>query len=107
MPLKRPGAPKGIHSPPSTSLPVAKEVDGKEKRDGVKKEPEMKKERDSGTTQVKLMMLARKREPLKRSAKEEEKAYGQVFVGCGYQKDYEVTTKLGEGTFGCVPTTLF
>ncbi|KAI0766248.1 kinase-like domain-containing protein [Irpex lacteus] len=27
-------------------------------------------------------------------------AYGRVFQGCGQQSDYEVTTKLGEGTFG-------
>ncbi|KIK92698.1 hypothetical protein PAXRUDRAFT_146724 [Paxillus rubicundulus Ve08.2h10] len=27
-------------------------------------------------------------------------AYGRTFEGCGMQRDYNVTTKLGEGTFG-------
>lgn len=29
-------------------------------------------------------------------------AYGREFVGCGVQSDYDLTTKLGEGTFGFV-----
>ncbi|KAK7018986.1 kinase-like domain-containing protein [Favolaschia claudopus] len=42
------------------------------------------------------------RKPLapRRSPLEEEKAYGRIFKGCGNQNDYQVTTKLGEGTFG-------
>ncbi|KAF8067735.1 kinase-like domain-containing protein [Lyophyllum atratum] len=40
------------------------------------------------------------REPIRRSKKEEMEAYGRIFGGCGMQADYEVTTKLGEGTFG-------
>jgi hypothetical protein len=47
------------------------------------------------------MLHTRKRPPQRRSQIEEEKAYGRVFKGCGYQNDYQVTTKLGEGTFGC------
>ncbi|KAJ7791961.1 kinase-like domain-containing protein [Mycena olivaceomarginata] len=46
------------------------------------------------------MLHTRKRPPQRRSQIEEEKAYGRVFKGCGYQNDYQVTTKLGEGTFG-------
>lgn len=42
----------------------------------------------------------KRREPFKRSRKEELEAYGRAFVGCGKQGDYGVTTKLGEGTFG-------
>lgn len=42
----------------------------------------------------------RRREPVKRTRKEEVEAYGHAFEGCGMQTDYEVTTKLGEGTFG-------
>ncbi|KAJ7598676.1 Pkinase-domain-containing protein [Mycena floridula] len=42
----------------------------------------------------------RKREIIRRSRKQELEAYGRIFHGCGSQTDYEVTTKLGEGTFG-------
>jgi len=35
------------------------------------------------------------------------KAYGRTFTGCGMQSDYEVMTKLGEGTFGYVFETFF
>ncbi|KAF7349190.1 CMGC/CDK/CDK9 protein kinase [Mycena sanguinolenta] len=44
--------------------------------------------------------IIRQPPPPRRSQMEEEKAYGRVFKGCGYQNDYQVTTKLGEGTFG-------
>jgi serine/threonine-protein kinase BUR1 len=77
-------------------LPVAKEGGGRVQDDS-KKEPEPKKERDPS---AKLVALMRKRDIVKRSAKEEEMVYGRTFVGCGRQKDYEATTKLGEGTFG-------
>ena len=46
--------------------------------------------------------LLRKREPIRRTQKQEVQAYGHKFVGCGLQSDYDVTTKLGEGTFGFV-----
>ncbi|KAF7975517.1 hypothetical protein HWV62_9329 [Athelia sp. TMB] len=42
----------------------------------------------------------RKREPVRRTREEEYQAYGRWFEGCGRQGDYDVTTKLGEGTFG-------
>lgn len=38
----------------------------------------------------------------RRTVKEEMAAYGREFVGCGVQSDYDLTTKLGEGTFGSV-----
>jgi len=38
----------------------------------------------------------------RRTIKEEMVAYGREFVGCGVQSDYDLTTKLGEGTFGSV-----
>lgn len=44
----------------------------------------------------------KKREPSRRTRKQDQEAYGRVFQGCGLQSDYEVTTKLGEGTFGWV-----
>jgi serine/threonine protein kinase len=40
------------------------------------------------------------KEPILRAREEEKAAYGRVFVGCGKREDYELTTKLGEGTFG-------
>lgn len=42
----------------------------------------------------------RKRQVTRRSVKEEIVAYGREFVGSGQQSDYDLTTKLGEGTFG-------
>lgn len=50
--------------------------------------------------------LLRKREPVRRTQKQEVQAYGHKFIGCGLQSDYDVTTKLGEGTFGFVITFL-
>lgn len=38
--------------------------------------------------------------PQRMPEKEEKEKYGRVFVGCGRQHDYNMTTKLGEGTFG-------
>jgi hypothetical protein len=40
--------------------------------------------------------------PTRRTQKQEVQAYGHKFIGCGLQSDYDVTTKLGEGTFGYV-----
>ena len=40
--------------------------------------------------------------PARRTQKQEVQAYGHKFIGCGLQSDYDVTTKLGEGTFGFV-----
>jgi serine/threonine-protein kinase BUR1 len=83
--MKRPAAPMDIHSPPSMPLPKVQEPEKKEEP----KEPEPPRPRP-----------VRRREPVKRTRKEEVEAYGRAFEGCGVQMDYEVTTKLGEGTFG-------
>ncbi|KAJ3570454.1 hypothetical protein NP233_g4392 [Leucocoprinus birnbaumii] len=42
----------------------------------------------------------RRRQFFQRTPKAEMEAYGRVFAGCGQQFDYDLTTKLGEGTFG-------
>ncbi|KAJ7174296.1 kinase-like domain-containing protein [Mycena filopes] len=47
-----------------------------------------------------MVRIALKPPPPRRSQAEEEKAYGRVFKGCGNKNEYEITTKLGEGTFG-------
>lgn len=44
-----------------------------------------------------------KRIPVKRSREDEKLAYRRMFLGCGQQNDYDIMTKLGEGTFGSVP----
>jgi serine/threonine-protein kinase BUR1 len=41
-----------------------------------------------------------RRAPVKRTPSEERRAYERVFVGCGSMDAYDVTTKVGEGTFG-------
>ena len=47
----------------------------------------------------------RMRTPVKWTREQEKSAYGRVFIGCGKKDDYDVMTKLGEGTFGCVLIT--
>ncbi|KAF8880072.1 kinase-like domain-containing protein [Infundibulicybe gibba] len=78
---KRPGAPKDIHSPPSMALPVQKAPEQR-----LLEKPMEQKEVPP--------------QPTKRTRKQEMELYGRTFEGCGVQADYEVTTKLGEGTFG-------
>jgi serine/threonine-protein kinase BUR1 len=106
--LKRPGAPKEMRSPPSLPFPASKNVDGKERRDVEKgRDDAQDTQRElEKLNQAKIMAQVRRREPVRRSAKDEERAYGRVFKGCGNQRDYQVTTKLGEGTFGCVPKVM-
>lgn len=83
IPLPRkPAAPMDVHSPTPMPLPPAK-------GSAVNRDQERAEVSD-----------VRKREPVRRSRKEEYEAYGRTFEGCGMQSDYDVTTKLGEGTFG-------
>ncbi|KIJ99078.1 hypothetical protein K443DRAFT_680230 [Laccaria amethystina LaAM-08-1] len=84
--ISRPPAPRNIHSPLSLGLPPKPKESVK---DEGRKAPE--------PPQVRAV---RKREPVTRSRKEEAEAYGRTFTGCGIQSDYEVMSKLGEGTFG-------
>ncbi|KAF5390091.1 hypothetical protein D9757_003869 [Collybiopsis confluens] len=47
------------------------------------------------------IQLSKFQKHIERKSREEEKvAFGRVFEGCGLKLDYEMTTKLGEGTFG-------
>lgn len=48
-----------------------------------------------------------KREVLRRTREQEKEAYGRIFLGCGQREDYELATKLGEGTFGYVSEIKF
>ncbi|TCD68853.1 serine/threonine protein kinase, CMGC, CDC2/CDK sub [Steccherinum ochraceum] len=42
----------------------------------------------------------RARKPVHRTKMDEMMAYGKTFEGCGSREDYDIITKLGEGTFG-------
>lgn len=55
---------------------------------------------ESGIPNQPLLLPSKRSERVRRSRKEEEMAYGRVFPGCGSIHDYDITTKLGEGTFG-------
>ena len=80
------------------SLPL---LNGKEfKKDLTEKQPLESKAEVSGS---KPHFPSRpKRKAVQRTREEEMVAYGRIFEGCGLQSDYDVLTKLGEGTFGCV-----
>jgi serine/threonine-protein kinase BUR1 len=80
-----------VHSPTPLPLPPAEES-------VVKRE----QERKDSEGHVREVFEIKKRLPVRRSRKEEYAAYGRFFEGCGMQGDYDVTTKLGEGTFGRV-----
>jgi serine/threonine-protein kinase BUR1 len=88
LPMQRPGAPMDVHSPTPLLLPPAKE--------SVLQEHERKESKG----EVKELREVKKRVPVRRSRKEEYQIYGRPFEGCGMQSDYDVMTKLGEGTFG-------
>lgn len=44
--------------------------------------------------------IKKTRTPVRRTREDEKVAYGRVFIGCGQRDDYDIMTKLGEGTFG-------
>ncbi|KAH7882368.1 kinase-like domain-containing protein [Phlebopus sp. FC_14] len=94
MPLKRPAAPRDDHSPSPLPLPPPNEDDvrrAREKREAVV---------ETSSKPQTVVAHRRRREPVHRTRKEEMEAYGRTFAGCGQQGDYDMTTKLGEGTFG-------
>lgn len=63
-------------------------------------QPEPQQPNQNG--QAKVFVQRSRRKPVQRSREEERKVYGRIFEGCGKQEDYDVITKLGEGTFGYV-----
>ncbi|KAG2111801.1 Pkinase-domain-containing protein [Suillus cothurnatus] len=90
IPLKRPPAPRDTHSPSPLPLPSAHEELVKEKKDTAV----------DATQRLPSAEHKRKRVPVQRTRKQEQEAYGHIFLGCGQQSDYDATAKLGEGTFG-------
>ncbi|EPQ53669.1 Pkinase-domain-containing protein [Gloeophyllum trabeum ATCC 11539] len=89
LPIKRPGAPKEDRSPPS--ILEGGRVPAPVPDPSPQKEP---------ATERRVVPLKPKRTPVHRTREQEKIAYGRTFVGCGSQADYDVLTKLGEGTFG-------
>jgi serine/threonine-protein kinase BUR1 len=89
VPSKKPQAPKPLHSPPSFIPPEA------ENKDAVALDSIKEVDTVVPTHRIQKHVV-------KRSRKEEEEAYGRTFQGCGSITDYDITTKLGEGTFGLV-----
>lgn len=85
VPLKKPVTPKLSRSPPPLDPAQAT-------KDAPKTDP--------GTPDQPLRPPSKRPERTRRSRKEEELAYGRAFPGCGSIHDYDITTKLGEGTFG-------
>ncbi|EMD34688.1 hypothetical protein CERSUDRAFT_140279 [Gelatoporia subvermispora B] len=91
---KKPPTPVNVHSPPSMSIPPPK-------TGTVPHAPESRERtRTNGSVEPQQVIHRHKRRAKLRSRGEEERLYGRVFFGCGRQDDYDVLTKLGEGTFG-------
>ncbi|KAF9069454.1 kinase-like domain-containing protein [Rhodocollybia butyracea] len=91
--LQPPKAPVGLYSPPSVAFDAPLDSSGGRSRDPTKRHPI--------PAPPPRIQLVKKRPTVERRTREEEKtAFGKVFEGCGIKSDYEMTTKLGEGTFG-------
>ena len=107
-----PEAPRNVHSPLSLELPPAPSAKAMERGPERKGPPPSqgfppppRQNNQLGVPQKvpepPAIRMLRRKLPLRRPPKVELKAYGHGFAGCGQQSDYEATTKLGEGTFGC------
>ncbi|KAI5117879.1 hypothetical protein M0805_002271 [Coniferiporia weirii] len=98
--VRRPGAPRETRSPPSMSLPPQKKTPA----------PTLRTKPTTPVSAVETsapaIVVKKKRVPVKRTRDEEKAAYRRVFVGCGRRDDYDIMTKLGEGTFGEVHKAL-
>ncbi|PCH44740.1 Pkinase-domain-containing protein [Wolfiporia cocos MD-104 SS10] len=64
------------------------------------KEDDGKRDHKRAESDARVAVQRSKRKPVIRTREEEHREYGRVFEGCGKQEDYNVLTKLGEGTFG-------
>ena len=90
--LERPGAPLTARSPPSMTLPAV------QMRTSAPSLPKSKP--TTPTAKEMSSVVSKKRELVKRSREEEKAAYGRIFIGCSQKDNYDMMTKLGEGTFG-------
>lgn len=91
---KRPSSPATLTSPRK-----APKLDPDVNREELLDKPILQKENG----QPRVVVQRQRRKPVHRTRSEEFAVYGRIFEGCGKQEDYDVITKLGEGTFGCVP----
>ncbi|THH02956.1 hypothetical protein EW145_g6661 [Phellinidium pouzarii] len=98
--LRRPGAPRKTRSPPSVRLSSQKPTPAPAKP------PIPFSAETPASTLIPSIIAKKKRMPVKRTREEEKSAYRRVFVGCGRRDDYDIMTKLGEGTFGEVHKAL-
>lgn len=89
---KRPTSPIALTSPRK-----APKLDPEARKEEQPEKPTLPKE--NGVARV---PVPRRRKSTLRSRSQELALYGRIFEGCGKQEDYDVITKLGEGTFGCV-----
>ena len=92
------------HQPISFSVPPKKPVTPKFSRSPPPLDPvqstNLVPKTEPGTPDQLPPPPLKRPERTRRSRKEEELAYGRTFPGCGSIHDYDITTKLGEGTFG-------
>ncbi|KAI0938437.1 hypothetical protein AcV5_000119 [Taiwanofungus camphoratus] len=99
LPTKKPATPVNTHSPTPVPLPVAK-TDLENKHPDVQYRRQASKGGALNVRDAKAVMQRLKRKPVVRTREEEARVYHRIFVGCGRQQDYDLLTKLGEGTFG-------
>ncbi|KAH8110277.1 kinase-like domain-containing protein [Phellopilus nigrolimitatus] len=98
--LKRPGAPLTARSPPSMSMGELKATPAAPAPITYSQQPA------TAEMPTPAVVSRKKRLPVKRTREEEKAAYQRVFSGCGRRDDYDIMTKLGEGTFGEVHKAL-
>ncbi|KAJ7241006.1 kinase-like domain-containing protein [Mycena haematopus] len=91
---------QGRLPPPPPSLPPKPPLANRSPRAMDPPPPTMPQPPPPPEVRKEAVRIIRQPPPPRRSQIEEEKAYGRAFKGCGYQSDYQITTKLGEGTFG-------
>ncbi|KIK70229.1 hypothetical protein GYMLUDRAFT_34719 [Collybiopsis luxurians FD-317 M1] len=93
--LQPPRAPPDYHSPASVHFEHNRDQSRASSRehDSYRKHP-------IPQPPPRIQLLKTRQHVVRKSREEEKAAYGRVFEGCGLKSDYEMTTKLGEGTFG-------
>ncbi|KAH9911999.1 Pkinase-domain-containing protein [Amylocystis lapponica] len=101
LPSKKPLTPVNIHSPTPLSHTKKLEPESQVAALEAKARQSDNKPADHRARRDGQVLVRRQRRPaVVRTREEENRAYGHTFAGCGRQEDYDVLTKLGEGTFG-------
>lgn len=84
---------------PKPPADPVRQANGHDSR-GSSEVPRRVQDKASSTTPRQDSPKKPRRPPVKRTVSRERCAYDRVFVGCGRMDAYDVTTKVGEGTFG-------